>query len=118
MSKDVEIELLYTDACPNAAHYLPRLRELIVAAGMTEAVQVRMIDDPEQAERERFLGSPTVRVDGRDVEPAAAHRRDYGLSCRLYVGPNGVSGTPPDDWVLALLGTERNDDRLGQDGAR
>jgi hypothetical protein len=95
--------MLHTEGCPHAAEYLPRLRRLVVEAGVPSAVRVRTIVDPAEAQRERFLGSPTIRVDGRDVDPGADARRDYGLSCRLYVGPGGISGTPPDEWVLALL---------------
>lgn len=96
--------MLCTEGCPNAATYLPRLRELVAAAGEQEPVRVRVVTDPDDAQRERFLGSPTIRIDGRDVDPAAERRRDFGLSCRLYTGPDGLRGTPPDGWVLALLG--------------
>lgn len=99
----MRVELLHTEACPNAIAYLPRLRQLVAAAWVTDAVRVRLIACPDEARREGFLGSPTVRVDGRDVEPAAGQRRDYGLSCRLYRTVDGVQGSPPDEWVLALL---------------
>ncbi|MGE3661781.1 MAG: thioredoxin family protein [Pseudonocardia sp.] len=100
---EVVVELLHTEGCPNAAQYLPRLRRLATTAGIREPVAVRLITDAEQANREQFLGSPTVRIDGRDVDPAAAARTGYGLSCRLYAGPDGLLGTPPDVWVTALL---------------
>lgn len=107
----VSVQMLHTEGCPNATDYLPRLRRLAAAAGVTEPVLVRLIAGPEQAQRERFLGSPTIRIDGHDVDPAAAARRDYGLSCRLYSGPAGLRGTPPDEWVLALLRPDTTDGR-------
>jgi hypothetical protein len=97
------VEMLHTTDCPNAVEFLPRLQELVAGAGLIEPVQVRRIGDAEQARRERFLGSPTVRVDGRDVDPGAGRREDYGLSCRLYAGSDGLRGTPPDEWVLRAL---------------
>lgn len=100
---EVVVELLHTEGCPNAVDYLPRLRALATAAGVVEPVAVRLIADAEQADREGFLGSPTVRIDGRDVDPGAAERTDHGLSCRLYASPDGLRGTPPDAWVDALL---------------
>ncbi|MDT7701797.1 MAG: hypothetical protein QOJ30_4122 [Pseudonocardiales bacterium] len=103
------VEMLHTEACPNAADYLPRLRQLAADAGVTEPVRVRLITDPEQAQRERFLGSPTIRVNGRDADPSADERHDYGLSCRLYTGPEGLRGTPPDEWVLTMLRPGRPD---------
>jgi len=100
----VIVEMLHTEGCPHAAEYLPRLRRLVADAGVPpSAVRVRVVTDATEALRERFLGSPTIRVDGRDVDPCGHARRDYGLTCRLYAGPSRVSGTPPDDWVVALL---------------
>jgi hypothetical protein len=66
------------------------------------------VPDDAGAHRERFLGSPTLRIDGRDVEPGAEERTDFGLKCRLYRTPEGFAGTPPDAWVLeALRGPDR-----------
>lgn len=97
------VELLHTDACPNALDYLPHLQELVAGYGVVEPIRLRLIATSEQAQRERFLGSPTIRVNGRDVDPAAAERRNYGLSCRLYPAPDGLRGTPPDHWITWLL---------------
>lgn len=105
------VEMLHTDGCPNAADYLPRLRQLLADAGVADPLRVRLITGPDEAHRERFLGSPTIRVNGRDVDPGADERADYGLSCRLYVGPDGLrGGTPPDEWVLARLRPDQSDD--------
>jgi hypothetical protein len=97
------VEMLQTEGCPHAAEYLPRLRQLVAGAGLAEPVRMRGIVDPDEARRERFLGSPTIRVNGRDVDPTADQRQQYGLSCRLYPGADGLRGTPPDEWVLTLL---------------
>lgn len=51
----------------------------------------------------RFLGSPTVRVNGRDVEPGAEERTDYVLACRVYRGEAGFSGQPDERWVREAL---------------
>jgi hypothetical protein len=64
---------------------------------------VNVLDDA-AAEQQRFLGSPTLRVDGRDVEPGAELRTDFGLKCRLYRTEEGFAGIPPDQWVLDALG--------------
>ena len=61
------------------------------------------MESPEAAAEERFLGSPSVRVDGVDVDPGAAGRDDFGLKCRLYSTGAGLQGTPPDEWVLEAL---------------
>jgi hypothetical protein len=89
----VKVELLYFDGCPSYEALLPELRELAAARGAE--LELRLVESHEAAEAERFLGSPTVRVDGRDVEPAAADRDDFGLKCRLYRTDGTYSPTPP-----------------------
>ena len=99
----LKIELLYFDGCPSHAELVQRLAALLAQAGVNEPVHERRVDSDADAQRERFLGSPTVRVDGVDVEPGAGERRDYGLRCRLYRTDNRLSGVPPDRWVLDAL---------------
>jgi hypothetical protein len=97
------VEVLYFDGCPNHEALLPRLRELMAQAGIAAAIELHRIADDEAAQRERFLGSPTVRVNGVDIEPDAEQRTDYGQNCRLYRTPAGLSGEPPSEWVEAAL---------------
>lgn len=97
------IELLYFDGCPGHETLLARLHELLARAEVDARVLERRVESDEAAQRERFLGSPTLRIDGIDVEPGAAHREDYGLKCRLYSMPDGLRGTPADEWVLDAL---------------
>jgi Alkylmercury lyase len=99
----VSIELLYFDGCPNHEALLARLHELLDHVGRTPELVLRRIADDASAQRECFLGSPTVRVDGRDVEPGADERTDYGMKCRLYATPVGLTGMPTDDWLRRAL---------------
>lgn len=99
----MQVELLYFDGCPNHDELLPHLRALLSAAGRSTDIVLVRVETDEQAARERFLGSPTVRIDGVDVDPGAQERDDYGIKCRLYPTRRGLCGTPPDDWILAAL---------------
>jgi hypothetical protein len=101
----MQIELLYFDGCPSHEAFLPRLRALLGQAGIEAPVDLRRVESDEAAARERFLGSPTLRIDGADIDPTAGGRRDYGLKCRLYPAGDGLAGTPPDAWVLEALQT-------------
>jgi hypothetical protein len=101
----VRIELLYFDGCPNHEAFLPHLRALLDRAGVRAPIELRRVESEVAARRERFLGSPTLRIDGTDVDPGAAERRDYGLKCRLYPTAGGLAGIPPDRWVLDALST-------------
>ena len=99
----MKVEVLYFDGCPNHEALLPHLRELLGSGGAGADIELVRVEDAEAAERERFLGSPTVRVDGEDVEPGAADRTDFGLKCRLFATPDGLRGMPADEWVLDAL---------------
>jgi hypothetical protein len=99
----MDVELLYFDGCPSHEAFLPRLRELLAQAGAGVAVEQRRVESDAAAQRERFLGSPTLRVEGADVDPGAGDRTGYGLKCRLYPTSEGLRGAPPDEWVLSAL---------------
>lgn len=51
----------------------------------------------------RFLGSPTIRVGGRDVDPHTKDRDDYALSCRVFRTDAGIVGQPDERWVRGAL---------------
>lgn len=99
LKKDLKVEVLYFEGCPN---YEPTValvntvaRELAIDAEIV-AVEVAGTDE---AAALGFLGSPTVRVNGVDIEPAARGRSDFGLACRTY----GGQGVPPRAWVEDAL---------------
>ncbi len=103
----MKVELLYFDGCPSYERLLPRLRELITEVDPDTEIELRAVESIEEAEREGFLGSPTVRVDGRDIDPGAAGREDFGLNCRLYRSDERASGLPPEKWIRAALAGSR-----------
>src|SRR4051794_18091108 len=95
------IEVLYFDGCPGHSRVLPTVRRLAARVGAD--VALRRVETAEDAVASRFLGSPTVRVDGRDVEHGAETRSDYGLKCRLYKTSDGLAGLPVEAWIESAL---------------
>ena len=68
----VEVELLYFEGCPGHRVVRRRLRALLAEAGVNARVRERRVNTDGDARRERFLGSPTLRVNGVDIDPNAA----------------------------------------------
>jgi hypothetical protein len=103
----MSIELLFWEGCPSHPKALADLRTAMVVLGLDpDAVVVREIHSYADAERERFVGSPTVRIDGVDVQPPSDE--PFGLTCRVYHRRDGrVSPTPdPADLREALASTQ------------
>jgi hypothetical protein len=98
------VEVLYVDDCPHYQELLGRLRRILDDHGIDAELVTTRVHTDEGAHRQRFLGSPTVRVNGRDVEPTSADRTAFGLQCRLYRASDGtVAGAPPDSLLLDAL---------------
>ena len=59
-----------------------------------EAIVMLEIETDADADREEFPGSPTIRIDGEDVQPPGDN--PIGLSCRVYRRPDGSASPLPD----------------------
>lgn len=92
----MRVELLYWDGCPSHPKALAGLREAMGELGLDpESVTVRSVDTDEQAQRERFVGSPTIRIDGVDVADPGG--QPFGLTCRIYHRRDGRVSPTPDE---------------------
>jgi hypothetical protein len=88
-------ELLWWEGCPSTEEALAMLREEMQALGLDPgSIVVREMRTDADAEQEGFAGSPTIRVDGRDVQPPASE--PAGLSCRVYRLADGRISPLPD----------------------
>ena len=97
------IEVLTFDGCPNALAAHALVDRVVADLGVEAEVASVRVPDVDAVERLRFLGSPTIRVDGCDVQPDAARRTDYALACRVYATATGPSNLPDEDWLRAAL---------------
>jgi hypothetical protein len=105
-------ELLWFSDCANHPAARAMLEEVI--ADVAPGTSIRDIDatDPATAANQRFPGSPTIRVDGRDVDPGYVDPGDYTPRCRLYRTSDGLRGLPERSWIEdalrrpSMLGTE------------
>jgi hypothetical protein len=103
VAPEPQVELLWWRGCPSAEPAIELVREEMLALGLTpEALTVREVRDQGDAERDAFVGSPTIRVDGRDVQDPG--QEPVGLTCRVYRLRDGrVSALPDRADVKAAL---------------
>ena len=97
------VEILYFDGCPNHEPARALVERLATQLRIKPEIRLVEVADADAAVELRFLGSPTVRVNGVDVEPGAEERRDFALSCRIYRGERGVAEQPEERWVREAL---------------
>jgi hypothetical protein len=99
----VRIELLYWDGCPSYPEARTLLEEVLARRGIEVPIVMHHVRTDEEAEALRFPGSPTIRIDGRDVDPAGADARP-ALTCRIYHLPDGrVSPLPTREQLEAAV---------------
>ena len=101
------VEFLWFSDCPNRDQTRALLRDVISAVGSTPDVREIDATDPAVAAAHRFPGSPTIRVDGRDVDPQFIDPGDYTPRCRIYRSVDGrISGVPKRRWIEDALGAQ------------
>ena len=99
----MKVEVLYIADCPNHKPAVERVRNVLRSAGMREMVQEVEVRTQADAEAMRFLGSPTVQVNGLDVEPEARAVQHFGLGCRSYAEDGRRSGMPSSALIRRAL---------------
>ena len=99
----MKVELFYWEGCPSHPEALALLETVLAEHGIEAAVELRRVETDDEAEELRFPGSPTIRIDGRDVDPAGAGSRP-ALTCRIYYLPDGrVSPIPSREQLEEAL---------------
>jgi hypothetical protein len=99
LTSEVQVELLYWAGCPSHPEARALVADVLADLGMTADVVEREVTTQADAERLRFPGSPTILVDGRDVDPEGATGRAM-LACRIYHLPDGRPSPVPSRETL------------------
>ena len=95
MAAPPRVEFLWWRECPSWERALAMLREAMAEAGLDpDSVEVREVDTDEAAKREEFVGSPTIRIEGADLQ--APEDEPTGLACRVYRRRDGRVSPLPD----------------------
>jgi hypothetical protein len=97
------VEILYFDGCPNHEPARALVERVTAEQRVEPAIELVEVVGPDAAADLRFLGSPTIRIDGRDVEPGAEERNEFVLSCRVYRTERGLAGQPDEEWIRDAL---------------
>lgn len=94
----MRIEVLYIPGCPHHRTTMERVRNVLISESLEDEVCEVPVNTEGEAQSLGFPGSPTVRVNGRDIEPT--RKVTPVLACRLYANRTGV---PPEDMLRAAI---------------
>jgi hypothetical protein len=103
----VRVVLLYFDGCPAYVIAEKILQEVLADEEIKAEVKLVAVNTDEEARKLRFPGSPTIRVDDRDLFPAP-EREDWRLGCRVYATPEGLKGSPTAEMLREALESSRS----------
>lgn len=94
----MKIEVLYVAECPSHPAAVKLVKDVLAAEGLAAEVDEVLVGDERTAGELKFPGSPTIRINGRDVAGAARPAQNFALSCRLYPGSKQI-GLPAAEMV-------------------
>jgi len=93
----VKIEVLYVLDCPHHPAAMAELRNILAVERISAAISEVLVADPRMAEALQFPGSPTIRINGRDISGESALQQ-HAVCCRLYPGEK-QPGVPPAEMI-------------------
>ena len=95
MTSSAAVEVLFWEGCPSLPETLAELDRVLREEGVDTKVQLVEVLTDEQARRERFPGSPTIRINGEDIV-APSDAEPFSLTCRVYRTRDGRISAVPD----------------------
>ena len=94
----MKVEVFYFEGCPNHKPAVERVRSVMKEQGIATMLAEVEVANAQAAKAVGFLGSPTIRVNGLDIDPASRSATEAGFACRCYAG-----GLPSEDMIRAAL---------------
>jgi hypothetical protein len=112
----MQVSFLYWPDCPSHEKGLNDLRQALNDEGVAAEVEVIEINSQEEAAANRFIGSPTFRINGRDIDPEGEEGQPYYLNCRIYQTDTGrVSPLPTLNQLRQAIRTDGAKENLFTD---
>jgi hypothetical protein len=97
------IQFLYYEDCPSHDTALERLHSVMDEAGVHADIEIIKVESDAQAHRLRFVGSPTIFINGQDIVPTPPNAY-YSLTCRAYRLEDGrISPLPSREMIRNAL---------------
>jgi hypothetical protein len=106
----VRVEVLYIAECPSHPAAVKLVKDVLDAEGIVADIREVLVADERMASELRFCGSPTIRINGRDIAGEPQKAQAFTLNCRLYPGSKPM-GVPPAEIIHRAVLEAREGDR-------
>lgn len=91
----MKIQFLYFEGCPSYKNGLENLKQALKELNLPEDFEMINVDSDEKTKEYQFIGSPTIRINGKDIDPRAREAKITGYrACRIYQTEEGIQGAP------------------------
>ncbi len=99
----LSIDLLYYEDCPHYKEAENSLKEVLDEEHVDAEVHMVRVEPGEQADIHGFIGSPTILINGQDLEPEVDSEASYQGHCRMYLYKDQPFESPPKEMIRAAL---------------
>lgn len=99
----MKIKVLYFDGCPSYQTALDNLKAVIAEEDLPAQIELVQVHSNEEATRHQFFGSPTIQINGVDLEGLSAKDALADLGCRVYTERGQIRGWPSKELIRAAL---------------
>lgn len=96
----MQIVIRHTEGCPHVDMVESRTRQAVVRLGIEAEIESALVRTVADAEEMRFVGSPTILIDGKDP---FADNDTPALACRIYATESGLEGAPSVEQIVTVL---------------
>ncbi len=99
----MKVELLYFDGCPSHEKAVESLKDVLEETGIEAEIERINVVDDDMAVEQKFFGSPSIRINGVDVDPVARESTAYSRKCRIYNTDEGILGWPTKRMIRSAI---------------
>ena len=96
----MKIQFLYFEDCPSHEDGLARLRKVLEEESVSQEIEIIEVVSEKQAAELKFIGSPSILINGRDIDPGGLERQSPALACRVYRLPDGRFSPLPSESMI------------------
>ena len=101
----MKVRVLFFEGCPSYKQAIENVRAVLAEAQINADIELIKVSSNEEAVTQQFLGSPTIQINGVDLEGPAAQNAGVGFGCRVYNEGGKMQGWPSKELIRqALLG--------------